>query len=420
MAVMQEVKLKKKSLRDILPPKENPTRIPPPPHYTEIPTRASGGKKHRWLWVALGLVLFAIIYFVSIAFARVTIEITPTSLDLNLNENLVITKSGGALNFDVITLPARVATKSVKASGVEKVSRPASGQVVVYNNYSSAPQKLIANTRFQAKNDKIYRIREAVTVPGTKLVSGKTVPGSVEVTVYADQPGPEYNGEPTDFTIPGFKGDPRFNKFFGRSKTPLAGGFTGEVRKLSPEEAKSAMAALNAELTKELLNEARAKIPATSILFDGAALVDIKDVSEPALGTGDSATLKASATMQGVLLTRAALVEKLVEGKMPGFSATEVTITNLDKLNISLSDLPSGNLSDVKTLTLQIRGSARLIPVINQTDLANKLVGFSRSELKDYLKQTKGVDSYRAIFSPVWLSRIPADLAKITIKLPAY
>ena len=77
-------------------------------------------------------------------------------------------------------------------------------------------------------------------MPGESLVSGKTVPGSTETAVSADEAGKEYNIGKTDFTIPGFKGDARYSKFYARSKTDMEGGFIGTIYSLSDEDEASA------------------------------------------------------------------------------------------------------------------------------------------------------------------------------------
>jgi len=59
----------------------------------------------------------------------------------------------------------------------------------------------------------MYRIDSSVIIPGYQKVNGKIIPGSIEATVYADQAGDGYNLKLADltgdFSIPGFKGDPR-------------------------------------------------------------------------------------------------------------------------------------------------------------------------------------------------------------------
>ena len=83
---------------------------------------------------------------------------------------------------------------------MKEIERRASGKIIVFNNYSTNSQRLIARTRFETLEGKIYRIRDAVVVPGISDKDGRKTPGSIEVTVFADEPGEEYNIGYTDFT----------------------------------------------------------------------------------------------------------------------------------------------------------------------------------------------------------------------------
>ena len=73
-------------------------------------------------------------------------------------------------------------------------------------------------------------------------------PGSVEVNIYANEAGAEYNSEPLDFKILGWKGDPKYEKFYGRSKGTITGGLKGTLPALSDQE----KAAISVELKQAL------------------------------------------------------------------------------------------------------------------------------------------------------------------------
>lgn len=417
---MQEVRTKKRSLREVLPPKNLPS-VPPAlpaddPPISEPRQSPGAGKRRWWLGVLVVLALVAS-FLVSQAWARATVAVTPFSIDLALDEKVEASLGGADLTFGTITLPPRTGGKLVKASGIEKVSRPASGQIVIYNNYDKNPQRLIANTRFETPAGKIYRIREPVTVPGMTTVNGKLVPGTLEVTVYADEPGPGGNGPATDFSIPGFKNDPRFNKFFARSKTPLSGGLIGEVPKLSAEEETRARVALRSELTKELLKEARFKIPESQVLFDGAALLDWQDVTDWQAAASDSVMIKESATLTGVTLPRVALSNKLINTKVPNFSPDELRIINLESLSASLAVSRPEDLRNAKEIAVNIRGSARAVALVNRQDLAAKLAGLKQAEINSILANFKNISKAEVSIWPLWISRIPADPADIIIEL---
>ncbi|MCC6290916.1 hypothetical protein IT398_02530 [Candidatus Nomurabacteria bacterium] len=414
---MDEIKVRR-SLREVLPPKRAQS-VPPPPKPQYVRTSRAPRRFRLGWFVGAVFVLVFVIFFGTLALARVTVEITPTLINLPLSDTLTISRDGKGLAFDVVTLPTQTASKVVKVSGTEKVSRSASGQIVIYNNYSSAAQKLIANTRFQTENGKVYRIRDAITVPGTKIVNGKVTPGSVETTVYADAPGADYNGEATDFTIPGFKGDPRFDKFFARSKTALTGGFIGEAPNLSEEEESRTRAQLRADITRDLLNEARTKIPETFILLDSLALVDVKDVSDLGFSdNGSAVTLKESATLTAIILPRAGLLEKLVGARVPGFTPGDLEINNMADLRIAFNNTPTNSLMEVKEETLQVSGSVVLTPIINQIDLASKLAGVKKSEIDEVVSQVRGLEKIKVTYRPPWLRGIPSDPTRITFKFP--
>jgi hypothetical protein len=106
-------------------------------------------------------------------------------------------------------------------------NQKARGTAVIYNEFSSEPQSLVATTRLETPDGKLFRLVEGVTVPGMTDVSGKKEPGAIEADVIADQVGAEYNIEPTTFTIPGFKGGPKYAKFSAKSMKSMSGGGGG-------------------------------------------------------------------------------------------------------------------------------------------------------------------------------------------------
>ena len=108
---------------------------------------------------------------------------------------------------------------------------------------SSDPQRLITRTRFQSPEGLIYRIAESAVVPGKTTKNGVDTPGSIEVTVFADEAGDKYNIKKTDFTIPGFKSDAsRFKNIYARSSTDMTGGFVGKMKTILPADKATAIA----------------------------------------------------------------------------------------------------------------------------------------------------------------------------------
>ena len=94
---------------------------------------------------------------------------------------------------------------TVEGENKEVISK-ASGYIEIYNAYGAASQKLVAQTRFETKEGKIFRIQNSIIVPGAKMISGSLTPSSIRAKVVADSAGEEYNIGSSYFTIPGFKG----------------------------------------------------------------------------------------------------------------------------------------------------------------------------------------------------------------------
>ncbi len=175
--------------------------VPRTPFRRTPPSSYSSPRKAIW-WIALVAVLVlagaALIFFksatidVKIQTATVPVSVTATSASV-----ISVQKEG---------------TAEVSATGASvKVDKKASGTITVYNNYSADPQDLVATTRFQTADGLIYRIDKPITVPGTTVVNGKTIPGSIDAVVTADVSGDKYNISNADFTVPGFKGGPKYD-----------------------------------------------------------------------------------------------------------------------------------------------------------------------------------------------------------------
>ena len=177
------------------------------------------------LWLSAGISIAVLAFVFSWAFTGATVTVTPKSVAITLADDFEAAIAGGTLSF--VSAPFQKSGEEVvPALEQKRVSERATGTIVVYNNFSASPQRLIKNTRFESPQGRIYRIDRSIVVPGRKKEGDRVIPGSVEAVVFADSPGAAFNSSLTDFTVPGFKNDPaRYAAFYARSKTPLPPGF---------------------------------------------------------------------------------------------------------------------------------------------------------------------------------------------------
>jgi hypothetical protein len=241
-------------------------------------SRRKGPRSYKGILIAVGVIaVLGLAIVVSNAFHGATLQLTPRTVSAMVDDVYTAKKLSlpADLNYETVTIK-QSGSETVKATGERQVDKKATGVIVIYNNYNSSPQRLIKNTRFATPEGLIYRITDSVTVPGKK----GTVPGSVEATVTADQPGESYNVGLKDFTIPGFKGDPRYTAFYARSKTPLSGGFSGIQKIVADADRAKAKSAIESRVETELVKQIVAQIPEDKVFFPKGYTVDFVQLPE--------------------------------------------------------------------------------------------------------------------------------------------
>lgn len=390
---------------------EAPLRGPLRPPVYRIPER----KYPRFVMPLAVLVVAIVILFALTGYvSRATVFVTPQTENVTVDYSLRAEKGAGAsdIRFEVVTHEV-FGTESVPANGTEHVERKAKGTIVVYNAYSSAPQQLVASTRFEAKNGKIYRVQNDLTIPG---MNG-ALPGSREVEVVADEPGASYNQPLTDFTIPGFKGSPRYEKFYGRSKTELTGGFSGEMPRASEEEVAAALKKLEAKLLAQVRREALTEIPEGFVTYEGATRVSFKDVSNSSGAATSSSEfiVRAEARLEAFIINREGLTTELAERAIKNYQGEGIRVVNLPDLDVVLSDAVVGSFEDTTDFVFRLRGPAVFALDYNEEDLRMRLAGQRSSSYQEVLKTFPTIIKADAQISPMWAFSFPADPGRIKV-----
>ncbi|MDD3498301.1 MAG: hypothetical protein PHH24_02205 [Candidatus Moranbacteria bacterium] len=194
----------------------------------------SGAKKFLLIFSFLLIILLAGI-FSYMFLPKAEISIIPKKIQRNINltvkagESLSDENSSGLIILKPVLIEEEdVASLSYQATGQKaSASNKARGTIIIYNNFSEASQILVATTRFETEDGKIFRLTKNVTVPGMKVENGNNISGEIKAEVIADQPGEGYNIDPSSFKIPGFEGSPKYDKFSAKSEEKMKGGGEG-------------------------------------------------------------------------------------------------------------------------------------------------------------------------------------------------
>jgi len=380
-----------------------------------------GGPKKLWWWAggAVGIIIIAFVVMSFMSGAR--IEITPKVVKASSQDLFNAFKADSvpsektptnALPFQVVTV-SKTGGKTVKANGEEQVQKKASGTLLIYNDYGTVSQRLIKNTRFESPEGLVFRISDSVVVPGQKTVEGKKVPGSVEALVYADEPGEKYNIGLTDFTIPGFKGDPRFKAMYARSKTPMSGGFVGMVKKVADEDRMVAENEIENALKTDLLKSVKSQIPASMVVLSGLEKTVFVpgEQSEP---SGNTVKLNTTGTVTAVIADRAELGNFLAS-HINDVRNISVSLSNPDNLSFSIKDNSKFDPARDQTFQFSVDGEMVFIGQVENDSLIDALVGKPKSDLQVIKSAFPAIDLMKVSVLPPWSSNLPTEPKDFTI-----
>jgi len=376
------------------------------------------GPNRYLIWggvIGVVAVLFIIVSTV-LSGARITIVPMQATAELDATLSAYQNALEGELPFRLIEI-SDTATKEVTATEENFVERKASGQIIVYNAYSDNSQKLIKNTRFETPDGKIYRIPASIIVPGTKVEEGKIVPGSIEATVYADVPGDEYNIGLTDFTIPGFEGDPRFDKFYARSKTEITRGFSGTVKTVSDSELANIDSELRTALTENLLGQVEAQVLDELIVYSDATLIDIEGAEPEEESSSNTATVSTNGTIYAIIFDRGELSGAIAQEVLSSYDGSAVLVENLEELAVSLKDKDAFTPGEDNEISFSISGAPHIVWVVDEETIKTSLAGNPKAEFPSVIEKHVSIKRAEAKIRPFWKGSFPEDIKKLKIEL---
>lgn len=378
------------------------------------PARFPGKRKFIMLWIVFLLVLGAGAFGVSYATSRLEVVIKLKTVRHDVDQRISIDVDPAhksALAGERIEL-SDSGTQTFPASGTADVKAKAKGVISIYNAFNASPQPLVANTRFEAPDGKIYRLREAVVVPAAVSENGSLSPRSIDATVFADQPGPEYNRGLTDFTIPGFKDSPRYAGFYARSKTPLEGGHIGSATVVTKEDIDKAHEALESLVRSRLMESLKKSVPEGFVLLDDAIEItsDSREFSREAEEVAKEFSASIALRARSLVFKQSALQELFA--KEAGLDSSLVFLRNPDEIMLAVDRRNMDN----GTLFLQAKGTGVFVWNLDVGKLAGELAAAQNPGMfAAIFQQYPAIDNAEVRFVPSWMHVVPHNPARIQI-----
>jgi hypothetical protein len=414
----QNLDLKKeKTLEKMYSPREYNAKEPS----ASAPMAEGNTKKIFIGFVGLCLVAFAgVAAYLYLPSAKIIIEPNVSKNKINLG----LLGAVDIVEADQRSIPIRVINKEESISLPYEVKgeaalsgKKAHGSIVIYNEYDKSPQTLIATTRFESADGKVFRIVRNVIVPGTTIVAGEAKPGVITAEVIADQSGPDYNIDPSSFTIPGFKDGPKYAKFYAKSTEQMVGGST------DGETLGGAVVQKNIDDAKRE-TEIALKDKISQSIKDGLSPGDVVlEQAEKITVTKSAAAAKVGDMLSTFNYTATASIQVLVFSENDVRKIMEQRLTDnqqLKDVKKDISKVEYGTVNsdfDKNTLELKIYGEVKITPIFDGEEIKKELLGKTEEQLADILKKYPDMKSVHIEFHPTFVSRISQYAGRVSVEI---
>jgi hypothetical protein len=382
--------------------------------------KRSSGLKFFFFLFFIVIIMGAIGSWLFINFPRVTVYIYPSKE--KVEDELEIKVSGEKNTIGNTVVAGQLEEMEIvhelkfEATGEEYSSDKgkARGQVIIKNYYSSDEQPLVATTRMLSENGKLFRLVESVIVPGMSDEG----PGEVEARVVADEPGSEYNLGESKFTIEGFKGSPKYEKFEVVSVGPMEGGLDDienqKVKVVTQKDIEEARTKVIDSLNNVLEGKIRDKLGAEKEFLIDSVEKEITETSS-SLKAGDIGDQFSYTVKQKIKLIvfKKSDVRSLAEIRLK-----EKTSDSFELDNESIGIVYQESLADFEKKELTFRASIEglIWPVIDHQEIKIGLARKNENEITEFLQGYSSIKKAEIKFEPDWLSFLPITEKKVFIE----
>lgn len=381
----------------------------------------------KWLITALGIgaILVLLSVVLSLLFAGATIIVHPKQDSVTLDAIVTANATGGesVLKYEKIVLE-RTVSKETIALGEENVEERATGNIVVYNELSETPQRIIKQTRFKTPEGLVFRVDQSVEIPGKKPDG---TPGSIEVRVRAEEAGEKYNIPSTSFTLPGYEEsglDEHYKKIYAKSTVPMEGGFVGIRRSVDEAERAKVLESLETQARDELISAAfeTTDTPVGYYLFKNAVFFDFETLPDEPSDT-DKVIIALKGKLHGVLLPVDDLESSLATFALSNYNGSPIRIDNLNEISVTMTPIVNDEVQNIwqaTEYTFTVQGKAHFIWEFDTEQLKSDFVSKDKAILDTpsqggILESHPGIDRLEVNIRPFWKKSFPASKDNILI-----
>ena len=309
---------------------------------------------------------------------------------------------------------------SASATGVSSgAGSKAHGSVILYNEFSSESQPLVATTRLESPDGKIFRIVKSVVIPGMREQDGTKQSGQIEVEVQADVAGTEYNIESSKFSIPGFSSGPKREKIYAESKQAFAGGGSGDETSRSVSQQDILQAKKDAEMNvrAKVIEKAKTDIPLGITLDDLMEVEFSEENTIPSVGTvTDTFDFSAKVAVRYIVFSEQSMKNMALQKLQENIPENEKSVFEGYSLRIEYGKVNPDFVN--KTVDMKMFVSGQRAAEIPVDAIKNDVAGKNQSELQGVLDKYPQVQRFEVEMQGFGFRDIlPRDPEKIHIEI---
>src|SRR3989344_2968656 len=402
-----------------------PTRIRPrlDPDVRAMPGVGLGGLPPQprqrlsrlWIWALAALSLLVLGSLFLFIFRSTKVTVTPKSEGATLSgTSPLIARAAEGESSDVLTYTVQMSdledSEVVPVQGTTHVETKASGSITVYNSYSASPVRLVKNTRFEGQGGLIFRAPADVVVPGR---SG-TNPGSINITVVADEAGEKYNIPPTArFTLPALRSTAAmYSGVYAKSSAAMVGGFSGDRPGAAPGALESAVAQVRSRLEAKARESALAQAGDNATIFPELVAISYQTLPNTT-EAGGGVRIHEKAHIEIPVFPSESLAHAIAESA--GINADMPVIFKPgDDFAVQVAST-TPRLG--QALTFSVSGSGLVVWKVDAAALSEALMGRSSDAFQGIVNGFPSVQEAHARIEPFWKSTFPAKASDIKIIL---
>lgn len=410
-----------RELEELISPRTKGGRIDESENKEKENPRRSRRRGRKAIYTAIGIVVIMILgYGAMTILPKAEVHLVTKKVSWSNQGTVTVNKNINIIDADSVQIPGEIVNQQKNTvmqftpTGQKYLENKASGVATIYNAYSSAPQVLVATTRLQTPDGKIYRLVDKVTVPGAKITGGKITPSSLpNVQIVADKAGPSYNIGPVDkLTIPGFSGTPRFEGFYASIPTGMTGGFignglyptAGDISKAKDQIQQKLAYALNASLIPNIPDGYR---------YDSVNSTTTKITVNTNTDANNQFSVVAEGTISAMIYKESDVLQLMLQLAQKSNSIPQ----DYTELSHTLTyDKPTMDWKLGK-MSLPIKYDAVFSHPFDSAQIAQSIAGKSEIDLKAYILSLPGVDKLSVAFWPFWVGSVPKDISKISVTI---